>query len=202
MAASRIAADAPCARLVRITAQRGSALIFESMTTRSPMVRLPPAKTLRCRAGCGLTTSTRAVSVVKAKPPCSPGVHSRFQIDVAKVGVRVWPPRSVDHSKARPAVSIVHAPSPPPGRRFHHPGFAMESLAERRPRGKPGMSAKANRCGGPEISSQTAPSQPMAETVSTAVVQKRQRLTFGGRTGLIRSWSSPSRTRVGATNNT
>src|ERR1700674_828164 len=104
-----------------------------------------------------------------------------------QVGVRVWPPRSFDHSKARLAVSIVHALSPPPGRRFHHPGFAIESMAESRPRGKPGMSAKANRCGGPEISSQTAPSFPMAETVSTAVVQKRQRLTFGGRTGLIRS---------------
>src|SRR6266581_8137097 len=51
---------------------------------RSPMVRPPPGKTLRCRASCGITTSRRAVSVVKAKPPCSPGVHSRFQIVVPK----------------------------------------------------------------------------------------------------------------------
>src|SRR6266852_3454487 len=99
-----------------------------------------------------------------------------------RVGVRVWPPRSFDHLKARPAVSIAHAPSPPPGRRFHHPGLAMESDAERGPRGNPGMSAKAYRCGGPATCSQTAPSHPMEETVSTAVVQKRQRLTFGGRT--------------------
>src|ERR1700674_4473247 len=40
-------------------------------------------------------------------------------------GVRVRPPRSIDHAKARPEVSIAHAPSPPPGRRFHHPGLAM-----------------------------------------------------------------------------
>src|SRR5260370_1294005 len=36
------------------------------------------------------------------------------------------------------------------------------------------MSAKACRAGCPVISSHTAPSQPIAETVSTAVVQKRQ----------------------------
>ena len=46
MAASRIAADAPCVRLVRTTAHGGSALIFESMSARSPMVRLPPTKIL------------------------------------------------------------------------------------------------------------------------------------------------------------
>src|SRR4029077_12079690 len=119
-----------------------------------------------------------------------------------RVGVRVRPPRSFDHLKATPAVSIAHAPSPPPCRRVHHSGFAMESLAERGPRGRPGMSAKAYRCGGPAICNHAAPSHPTEATVSTAVVQKRQRLTFGGRTGLIRSWSSPSRTRVGATNNT
>src|SRR6202521_2294670 len=119
-----------------------------------------------------------------------------------QVGVRVWPPHSFDYLKARPAVSIAHAPSPPPCRRVHHSGFAMESIADSGPRGKPGMSAKAYRCGGPAICNQAAPSHPTEETVSTAVVQKRQRLTFGGRTGLIRSWSSPSRTRVGATNNT
>src|SRR5260370_15951551 len=98
------------------------------------------------------------------------------------VGVRVRPPHSFDHVKAGPAVSIAHAPSPPPGRRFHHPCLAMESHAARGPRGKPGMSAKAYRWGGPATCNQTAPSHPMEETVSTAVVQKRQRLTFGGRT--------------------
>src|SRR5260370_3178555 len=119
-----------------------------------------------------------------------------------QVGVRVWPPRSFDYLKGRPAVSIAHAPSPPPCRRVHHSGFAMESCAKRGPTGSPGMSPKANRCGGPAICNQTAPSNPMEETVSTAVVQKRQRLTFGGRTGLIRSWSSPSRTRVGGRDHT
>ena len=49
----------------------------------------------------------------------------------------------------------------------------MESRAKRGPTGSPGMSAKANRCGGPAICNQTAPSNPMEETVSTAVVQKR-----------------------------
>src|SRR2546422_5193835 len=51
-----------------------------------------------------------------------------------RVGVRVWPPRSRDYLKARLVVSIAHAPSPPPCRRVHHSGFAMESLAERGPR--------------------------------------------------------------------
>src|SRR5207249_9341173 len=124
---------------------------------------------------------------------CQPTLLARCPLSVPdwchRVGVRLWPPRSFDYFKARAAVSIAHAPSPPPCRRVHHSGFAMESLAERGPRGKPGISAKAYRCGSPAICNQTAPSHPMEDTVSTAVVQKRQRLTFGGRTGAIRSWS-------------
>ena len=92
MVASRTAAATPFVRLVRITAERGSAFSFDSMSSRSAMVRLPPAKTLRCRGRCGLTTSTRAVSVVKAKPPCSPVLHSRFQIGVRGGGQSLTPP--------------------------------------------------------------------------------------------------------------
>src|SRR5260370_17302546 len=59
-----------------------------------------------------------------------------------QMGVRVRPPRSFDHVKARPAVWIAHAPSPPPGRRFHHPALPPEPHPHPRPRPKPPLSPK------------------------------------------------------------
>jgi len=104
-----------------------------------------------------------------------------FRWEIAPVTVPGRKGDVVVDKDEQPAKAIDHAPAPPPGRRSHQSGLAMQSAIGRRLRGRGGRSRIEIRSPSPSGRRQIAPMDPSSASSSVCVTQNVQVVTPPGR---------------------